>query len=78
MFVCLFYNFAWLFLAVLGLRCCVGFPLVAVSGGCSPVVVHGLLTAVASLVGRTGSRACGLSSCGSQALECMLSGGACA
>ena len=42
--------FIYLFLAVLGLRCCTGFSLVAVSGGCSLVAVHGLLIAVASFV----------------------------
>ena len=36
-------------LAVLGLRCCAGFFLVVVSGGYSPVAVHGLLIAVAFL-----------------------------
>ena len=36
---------------MLGLRCCVGFSLVAVSASYSLVVVHGLLIAVASLVG---------------------------
>ena len=40
----------YLFLAVLGLCCCAGFTLVVESGGCSLVAVHGLLTAVASLV----------------------------
>ena len=39
-----------LFLAVLGLGCCVGFSLVAVSRGYSPIVEHGLLIVVASLV----------------------------
>ena len=39
-----------LFLAVLGLRCCEGFSLFVESGGHSLVAVHGLLTAVASLV----------------------------
>ena len=43
-------NFIYLFLAVLGLRCCVGFSLVAASGGYPPAAVHRLLTAVASLV----------------------------
>ena len=38
--------------------------LVVASRGCSLVVVHNLLTVVASLVADTGSRACGLSSCG--------------
>ena len=39
-----------LFLAVLGRLCCMGFPLVAASRGCSLVLVHGLLIVVASLV----------------------------
>ena len=38
-----------LFFAVLGLLCCPGFSLVVTSGGYSPVAVHGLLIAVASL-----------------------------
>ena len=37
-----------LFLAVLGLHCCVGFSLVVVSRGSSPV--QGLLIAVTSLI----------------------------
>ena len=37
-------------MAVLGLRCCAGSFLVAVSRGYSLDVVHGLLIAVASLV----------------------------
>ena len=37
------------------------------------VAVHGLLAVVALLLQSTGSRACGLSSCGSQALEHKLS-----
>ena len=51
----------------------VGFSLVVVSGGYSPVAVHGLLIAVASLLaehrslGRTG-----FSGCGSQTLEHRL------
>ena len=50
-----------LFLAVLGLGCCVGFSLVAVSRGYSLVVEHGLLIAVASLLLRNVfSRACRL------------------
>ena len=36
-------------LTVLGLRCCSGFSLVAVSRGYSLVAVHGLLTEGASL-----------------------------
>ena len=35
---------------MLGLHCCVGFPLVADSRGCSLVVMHRLLTVVALLV----------------------------
>ena len=35
---------------MLGLRCCAGFSVVAASGGYYPVVVRGLLIAVASLV----------------------------
>ena len=34
-----------LFLAVLGLCCCLGSSLVAASGGCSLIAVHGLLIA---------------------------------
>ena len=64
--------FIYLFMAVLGLRCRSGFSLVAVPG---------LLTVVASLIvehGLWGARAlegaaCGLSSCGSRALERRLS-----
>ena len=44
-------NFKTLFiLAVLGLHCCAGFPLVVVSRGYSLVAELGLLIAVASLV----------------------------
>ena len=54
-FVFLFYNFVYLLLTVLGLPCCAGvFFLVAVSGGCSLVEVHGLLVAIASLVAERG------------------------
>ena len=45
-----FYNFIYLFLVVLGLCCCVDFPLVEAIQGYSLVVVHELLIAVASLV----------------------------
>ena len=37
-------------MSVLGLQCCTGFPLVAVSKGYSLVMASGLLMAVASLV----------------------------
>ena len=47
------YNF-YLFLAVLGLCCWMGFSLIAASRGCSPVVVRGLLIAVASPVAKHG------------------------
>ena len=50
------YNFIYLFLAVLGLRCCVGFSLVAESGGYSLVMAHGLLIAVAFLAVKHGRR----------------------
>ena len=39
-----------LFLAVLGLRCCTGFPVVGLSGGYSLVAVHRFLSASASLI----------------------------
>ena len=42
--------FIYLFLAVLGLHSCKGFSSVVASGGYSPVVVCGLLVAVAPLV----------------------------
>ena len=44
--------FLWICLsvAVLGLCCCAGFSVVAVSGGCSVAAAHSLLTVVASLV----------------------------
>ena len=38
----------FIYLAVLGLGCCMGFSLVAGSGGCSLVAVCSVLTAVAS------------------------------
>ena len=46
----------WVF-AMLGLCCCVGFSLVAVSGGYSIAVVCGLLITAATLVQSTASRA---------------------
>ena len=79
----IFYNFIYLFipfLAVLGLRCCVSFSLVAASGGYPLVVVCWLLIAVTSLVGHrlwgtwaSVVAAHGLSSCGFQALQHRLS-----
>ena len=44
------YLFVHLFLAALGLRCCMGFSLVALSGGYSLVPVLRLLIVVASFV----------------------------
>lgn len=44
------FVFNYLFLAVLGLHCCVGLSLVSACGSYSLVEVHKLLTAVASLV----------------------------
>ena len=63
-----------------GLHCYMGFSLVAANGSYSLIVVHGLLIMVASLVAEHGLKgsqasvaaACGLSSCGSQALEHRL------
>ena len=65
----------YLFLALRGLHCCVGFSLVVASGIYSLVVVLGLLIAAASLFAEAcdfssrGSWALGhwLNSCGSQA-----------
>ena len=77
-----FYIFIYLFLAALGLHCCA-----QAFSSCGErgllVVVRGLLIVVASLRCRVlalGARAsvvvaCGLSSCGSRALECRLSCG---
>ena len=49
-----------LVLAVLGLHCCMGFSLVAVSRGNSLVAIHGLLTVVAFLVAEHRLQARGL------------------
>ena len=43
-----FFNF--IYLAVLGLGCCLGFSLVVAVRGCSLLAVPGLLSAVASLL----------------------------
>ena len=45
------------FLTVLGLHCYMGFSLVVASRGCSLVMLHRLLTAMASPVAEPGSRA---------------------
>ena len=61
-FFCLSNNFIYLFLAVLGLRCCAGFfSRIAESGSYSLVAVSGLLIGVASLVSEHGHM--GFSSC---------------
>ena len=52
MWCAIYLNFIYLFLAVLGLHCCMGFPSAAVSRGCSRVAVHRLLMMVKSLVCR--------------------------
>ena len=68
-----FYLFIY-FLVVLGLHCCVGFTLVAVSGGSSLVEVRRLLMVVASLAveydpqGAGASEAVELWSCGMRTL----------
>ena len=54
----------YLFVALLGVHCCVGFPLVVGSRGYSLVVVHGLLFAVASC-GAWALGHAGFSSCSS-------------
>ena len=69
--------FIYVFLAVMGVRFCVGFSLAVPRGLCSLVVAQGLLIEVASLVAENGPKgaqasvvgAHGFSSCSSQALE---------
>ena len=60
-------KFIYLFLAVLGLCCCVQAFSSCGERGLLFVVVLGLLIAVASLVVSMGSRRVGFSSCGSRA-----------
>ena len=67
-----FFRFS-LFLAALGLCCCAWAFSSCGERGLLFVAVRGLLIAVASLVAAHGLYACGLSSCGSQALEHRLS-----
>ena len=63
--VCVCIKFIFnVFLAVLGLCCCLGFSLAVVSRGYSPAAACRLLIAVASLVAEQGFMAWGLSSCG--------------
>lgn len=68
-----FFILFYLFVALLGLCCFMGFSLVAVSRGYSLAVVQGFLIAVASLLRSTGSRAHGLRSCSFWAVEHRLS-----
>ena len=70
----IFLNLFYLFIfGCVGLRCCV--PAFSSCGerGLLLVVVRGLLVAVASLVAEHGLEACGLTNCGSLALERRLS-----
>ena len=70
-----FKNYLFICGCVLGLCCCRVLLLVAVSGAYSPVSVHGLLTAERGLYGVQVLvvAPCGLTSCGSWALEYRLS-----
>ena len=70
------YFYFYLFVAVLGLRCCVGFPLVVLSWGYSLVGVHRLLIAVAFLVAEQAHALgrVGFSSCGIPKTQIQLSG----
>ena len=61
------YLFIYLFLAVLGLRCCARAFSSCGERGLLFIAVHRLLIAVASLVGSMGSRRMGFSSCGTWA-----------
>ena len=64
----------YLFLAVLGLRCCTGFSLLVASKSSCLVEPRELLIAVAPLVVSTGSRHSGFSSCGPWAQQLQLVG----
>ena len=68
-----FFLFIYLFLAVLGLRCCAWASLVASRGGYFLVVVCRLLIVVASLAAGHGLQEHGFRSCSLQTLEHMLS-----
>ena len=63
----LFFKLICLFLAALGLPCCVGAFSSCGEQGLLFFAVHGLLIAVASLVVEQGSRRMGFSSCGTRA-----------
>ena len=60
-------SFLNLFLAVLGLRCCMRAFSSCGERGLLFMAVHGLLIVVASLVAEQGSRHAGFSSCGMRA-----------
>lgn len=75
----MFYNIISLFMAVLGLGCCVGFSLVADSRDHSLAAIHKFLIVVVPLVVEHGLSMWasvgvdhGLSNCGSWALEHRL------
>ena len=68
--------FMYLFLAVLGLHCCVGFSIVTASSGYSLAMIHGFSLQGLLLLQSMASRALcayGLSSCSSWTLEHRLS-----
>ena len=78
----IYIYFIYLFLAVLGLRCCVGFSIVAASSDYSLAMIHGfslqgllLLQSMACNKGSMGFSSCasGFSSCSSWTLEHRLS-----
>lgn len=56
-------DFTYFFLAVVGLRCCAGFPLVAGGRGRSPVAACGLLIVAASRCRARALGPVGFSSC---------------
>ena len=66
--------FIYLFLAALGLRCCMRAFSSCVKRGLLFIAVCGLLIAVASLLRSTGSRCAGFSSCGTWAQQLWLAG----
>ena len=69
----LIYLFTYLFLAVLGLHCCVWLSVVAASGVYSSLWYAGFSFRWLLLLQSTGSRRAGFSNCGTQALERRLS-----
>ena len=73
-FICFISKLTYLiilFLPVLGLLYWAGFSLVAVTGGCSLLLVPGLLVAVASLIAQRGLSSLGFSSYGAQELQLL-------